>query len=274
MLKNILRIPYFLYVCILFILLIILAFPVTLILLLFPERMKDSGMFWLMKIISNLWFTLSGMIPVNYNRRKVDFSKSYIITPNHQSYIDAAVIYTSIPSVFKTLGKKEIEKAPIYGIIYKTVVITVDRSSMAARASSFRKMKKELDLGNSLVIFPEGTFSNQPIADLLPFQDGSFSLAVQQQVDILPVLFLDTAKRMNPSQLFGFMPGWNRTVYLPPVSSKGLEKKDVDSLKKYTEAYMQDSLHYSRKNEKHLVWQFAEQWQKNNPLYEFIKKTL
>ena len=251
-----------------------LSFPVTLVLLLFPEQIKDKGMFWLMKIISNLWFLLTGMIPVNYNRRHINFSSSYIITPNHQSYIDAAVIYTSIPSVFKTLGKKEIEKAPIYGVIYKTVVITVDRSSMTARAASFRKMKKELDLGNSLVIFPEGTFSNTPTPDLLPFQDGSFSLAIQQQVDILPVLFLDTSNRMHPSKLFGFTPGWNRTLYLPPVSIKGLEKKDVDSLKKYTENFMQACLDYSRHNKKKKVWLFAESWQKNNPLSGFINSTV
>ena len=62
------------------------------------------------------------MWPKNYHRSKIDFSKSYIITPNHQSFIDAAIIYTSIPQLFKSLGKKEIEKTPIYGIIYKMVV--------------------------------------------------------------------------------------------------------------------------------------------------------
>ena len=264
MIKNILYLPYFLYVCILFITLIVLSFPITLLLLLFPESIKDRGIFWLMKIISNLWFILTGMIPRNYNRRKIDFSKSYIITPNHQSYIDAAVIYTSIPQLFKTLGKKEIEKAPVYGVIYKNVVITVDRSSMTARANSFRKMKKELDRGNSIVIFPEGTFSNTPITSLLPFQDGSFSLAIQQQTDILPVLFIDTAKRMHPANLMRFTPGWNRAVFLPPVTTLGLEKKDLDGLKHYVEGYMQACWLFSKTNKKQRVWQFAEEWKKSN----------
>jgi len=266
LLKNILYLPYFVYVALLFILLIISVFPITLILLLFPSSITDPCMFWLMKIISNSWFVLIGMIPRNYNKRKVDFSRSYIITPNHQSLLDAAVIYTSIPRVFKTLGKIELRKAPIYGIIYKAVVITVDRSSMTARAASFRKMKTALDHGNSLVIFPEGTFSNTVINDLLPFQDGCFSLAIMQQVDILPVLFLDTSKRMHPSKFYQCTPGWNRTVYLPPVACIGLDKKMVAPLKQLTQNYMQACLDYSREKGVHGVWEFALLWQKNNPL--------
>ncbi len=262
LLKNILHFPYFLYACIVFAVLIILSFPITLVLLLFPASVTDAGMFWLMKIISNAWFILIGVIPKNYNRRNINFANSYIITPNHQSFLDAAIIYTSIPHVFKTLGKKEIEKAPVYGIIYKAVVITVDRSSLAARATSFRKMKTELDKGNSIVIFPEGTFSNTPIQNLLPFQDGCFSLAILQQTDILPILFIDTAKRLHPSKLMQFTPGWNRAIYLPPVSCKGLEKKDLDSLRNYTQEYMQACLNYSREHDKNTVWAFAEEWQK------------
>lgn len=264
MLKNILYLPYFLYVCVLFVALILLSFPVTLLLLLFPESVKDNGLFWLMKMSSNTWFILSGMIPINYNRRKINFSKPYIITPNHQSYIDAALIYTSIPTVFKTLGKKEIEKVPVYGVIYKHVVITVDRSSVTARANSLRKMKQELDRGNAIVLFPEGTFSDTPIANLLPFQEGCFSLAIQQQTDILPVLFIDAAKRLHPSRLMRFTPGWNRAVFLPPVTTVGVEKKNLDQLKQYVEDYMQACWLYGQTNKKKRVWQFAEEWKKNN----------
>lgn len=264
--KNLVYLPYFIYVSILFIVLIVLSFPITLCLLLLPESIKDIGMFWLMKIISNLWFILIGMIPLNYHRRKIDFSKSYIIAPNHQSFIDAATIYTSIPHVFKTLGKIEIEKAPIYGVIYKTVVITVDRSSMTAKAASFRKMKKELDKGNSLVIFPEGTFSNTATNQLLPFQDGCFSLAIMQKVDILPILFLDTAKRLHPSKLMQFTSGMNRAVYLPPIVCHHLEKDKIESLKKYTHDYMQACLDFCREKNPNAVWEFALLWQKNNQL--------
>lgn len=264
--KNIAYIPYLVYVAFLFVVLILLSFPFTLILLLFPEKVRDGFMFGMLKTISNLWFILSGMWPRNFHRNKIDFNESYIITPNHQSFMDAAIIYTSIPHVFKTLGKKEIERIPIYGIIYKLVVITVDRSSLSARALSFRKMKQELDKGNSIVIFPEGTFPDHRELMLKEFQDGAFSLAVQQQKKILPLLFIDTSLRLHPSKLWKFSPGWNRAVYLPPVSTSGLEKNQVDSLKKYTRHYMQACLDHCQSKTCTSVWDFALAWQQNTSL--------
>jgi 1-acyl-sn-glycerol-3-phosphate acyltransferase len=264
--KHIAYIPYLVYVALLFIVLILLSFPVTLILLLFPERVRDGIMFGLLKTISNLWFILSGMWPRNFHRHKVDFNESYIITPNHQSFMDAAIIYTSIPQVFKTLGKKEIERIPIYGIIYKLVVITVDRSSLSARALSFRRMKQELDKGHSIVIFPEGTFPDHRESTLNEFQDGAFSLAVQQQKKILPLLFIDTSYRLHPSKLWQFTPGWNRAVYLPPLSTSGLEKNQVVSLKNYTRQYMQACLDHCRSNTISAVWDFGLVWQQKNSI--------
>ncbi len=220
-------------------------------------------MFILLKAISNIWFILIGFIAKNYHRSKIDFSKSYIIMANHQSFLDAAIVYTSIPHVFKSLGKKELEKAPVYGIIYRSVVITVDRSSMTARATSLRKMKKELQEGNSMLIFPEGTFKDEAQAELLPFQTGGFSLALMQEVDILPVLFLDTPNRIHPSKLWKITPGLNRAVFLPPIPYLAFDKKAGDQLKDFAQKYMQDCLDFCRNNSPKEVWDFATQWQVN-----------
>ena len=221
-------------------------------------------MFWILKIISNAWFILTGMFPKNYNRDKIDFSKSYLITPNHQSFLDAAIVYTSIPQLFKTLGKAEISKMPIYGLIFKMVVITVDRSSVTAKANSFRRMKKEMDEGISMLVFPEGTFANTPQKELVDFQNGAFALAHMQQVEILPMLFLDTAERMHPSKLYQVTPGWNRAVFLPPISTKVVDKKELDLLKNYTQQFMQSCLDFCRENNVNDVWNFAVTWLQNN----------
>jgi 1-acyl-sn-glycerol-3-phosphate acyltransferase len=231
-----------------------------------PKKVKDYGMFFILKFISNAWFILGGMWPKNYHRNKIDFSKSYLIAPNHQSFLDAGVIYTAVPKLFKSLGKKEIEKTPIYGIIYKMVVITVDRSSVSAKANSFRRMKKEMEEGLSIVLFPEGTFANHPQNELMPFENGSFVLAHMQQVDILPVLFLNTVKRMHPSKLHIVTPGWNRAVFLPPISTKEIEKADLELLKNYCQQYMQTCLDFCRKNNPIYVWDFAVTWLQNNKL--------
>ncbi len=251
------RFLYFVYFLLLFAILILLSFPVTLMLILFPKTVLDRSMFWMMKSGSYLLFYLSGIHPRHYHRKKVPFDQSYIIIPTHKSYIEAATLYTSIPCLFKTLGKKEIEKIPIYGLIFKAVCISVDRSSLSARAMSFRKMKQELEQGLSIVIFPEGTFPDTPQHHLLPFQDGSFSLAIMQQTDLLPVLFPDSSKRMHPFHFTQMSPGVNRAIFLPPVRVSGLQKKDLQVLKTFCEGYMQKCLDYCQQNDIAGVWNFA-----------------
>lgn len=265
MLKNWLHGIHFAYLCLWFVVLIVLSFFITLVLLLFPAFIRDRGMFFLMKLISHLWFLLGGIRQQNFHGNKIDFRRSYIITPNHQSYLDAAIIYTSIPGLFKTLGKVEIERAPVYGLIYKTVVITVDRSSATARANSFRRMKREIEQGLSVTIFSEGTFPEQPQEHLLPFQQGGYALAILQQVDIVPVLYLDAARRMHPSRIWKTSPGLNRSVFLPVLSTAGLERGDAAALTEYARQYMQACLDFCRMQHPSKVWDFALLWRRENP---------
>lgn len=263
--RNWLHGIHFAYLVVWFVILIVLSFFITLLLLLLPASIRDRGMFLLMKFISHTWFLLSGILQQNFHGEKIDFSRSYIITPNHQSYLDAAIIYTSIPGIFKTLGKVEIEKAPVYGLIYRTVVITVDRSSATARANSFRRMKREIENGLSVTIFSEGTFPEQPQHSLLPFQQGGYTLAILQQVNIVPVLYLDAARRMHPSQIWKTSPGVNRSVFLPVLSTTGLQRGDAAALTTYAQHYMQACLDFCRENHPAKVWDFAELWRTENP---------
>jgi 1-acyl-sn-glycerol-3-phosphate acyltransferase len=257
---------YFCYICVWFVILILLAFPITLVLLLLPPSIRDLGMLRMLQVISYLWFWLCGIWPRTYNRSKIDFSNAYIITPNHQSYIDAGIIYICIPGLFKTVGKVEIGKTPIYGLIYKTVVITVDRQTTGARASSFRRMKQELDKGCSIAIFPEGTFPDEIQSELLPFHAGGFALAMQEQKPILPVLFLDAAQRMHPKKIMQFTPGLCRCVYLPPIVWPIFDKQQVEGMKQYVHKYMQACLDEARTHGVSHLWDYATQWLQQNPI--------
>jgi 1-acyl-sn-glycerol-3-phosphate acyltransferase len=255
---------FFLWAAMWLAILIITAFPLAVLLLFFPMKIKDSAMFWILKGVCYAFFYGIGSFPKWYNKRNIDFKRSYIVTPNHQSYADAGIIYMAIPTLFKTLGKSDLLKVPIYGLIYKMVVISIDRSSTAAKAAGFRRMQKELSRGLNIVIFPEGTFSNEPKEELLPFQLGGFALAVSQKKDILPILFLDAASILHPSDVTKICPHPCRIVFLPPIQAELYGTMQVKELKQYASNYMQFCLNHCRNSSPASVWEEALQWQVNN----------
>lgn len=255
---------YFVYFLLLFVILIIIAIPFTLIFGMLPQKWRDKMMHTMLSVGGSFLFLITGIIPVNKNREKINFKNSYIIMPTHKSYLDAAALYSSIPVVFKTLAKKEIEKVPLYNIIYRSVCITIDRTSVAAKAAGFRKMKTELQQGNSIVIFPEGTFADEPQKNLLPFHDGGFTLAIMQQADILPILYLDTIQRMHPKQITKMSPGINKAIFLAPISVSKLNKDDAVKLKLYTQHYMQyciDSYYHDKNAD---IWLLSQKYLSQN----------
>lgn len=263
--KTIISFVYGIYLILLFAILILASFPLAFLLQFFPFTIRDWGMYYILRCISFIWLYALGMPPSIYHRKKINFNRSYLIVANHQSYLDAAIIYTAIPTLFKSLGKIEIQKTPIYGFIYKMVVITVDRSSIAAKANSFRKMKKEMDAGVSMLVFPEGTFPNEPMDNLLPFQQGACSLALMQETDILPVIFIHTAQRLHPSSIFKATPGKNDAIFLPPIEIKSIPSGHIKQLTSYVQSYMQSCLHEARKNPSTDIWSFALTWRTENP---------
>lgn len=266
MIRNILHALHFCWLCLGFVVLIVPSFLITLILLLFSPRIRDLGMYRLMQCAAYLWFFLGGIWPRRYHAHRVRHSRSVILLVNHSCYLDAAIIYTGVPFLFKSLGKIEIKNTPLYGLIYKTVVITVDRDSAGGRAGSLRRLKRELMNGVSVLIFPEGTFPNEPSSALLPFEQGGFALAQMEQADLQPILFPDAAGRMHPSSLWKTSPGICRTVFLPPLPTCGLSRESLGAFREHTRAYMQACLSHCRAEGAQGVWNFALLWLREHPL--------
>jgi 1-acyl-sn-glycerol-3-phosphate acyltransferase len=84
--------------------------------------------------------------------------------------------------------------------------------------------------GISIVVFPEGTF-NRTSNPLKHFYDGAFRVAIEAQMPIKPILFLDAYDRLNYRSIFSLNPGRDRVVYLEEVPVEGLTQEDVPALK-------------------------------------------
>jgi len=108
-------------------------------------------------------------------------------------------------------------------------------------------MTHEIEIGNSLCVFPEGTISKKA-PEMNEFKKGAFAIAIKKQVPVLPVVFTSNYKRMQRS---GFLsgkasPGIADVQILEPVRTTGLEMDDLENLEKKIFVQMQKVLFQSR----------------------------
>lgn len=106
-------------------------------------------------------------------------------------------------------------------------------------------MKDELKNGVSLFIFPEGAF-NESEKILKPFQDGAFKLSIDCNIPVLPVVFPDTARRLNHKSVFSFSAGISRSVILEAIGPERFG--NYAELKRKVFETMENALLYYREN--------------------------
>jgi 1-acyl-sn-glycerol-3-phosphate acyltransferase len=155
--------------------------------------------------------------------------ENYVVVLNHNSLMDIPVSSPWIPVPNKTLGKIEFSKVPLFGLIYRTGTILVDRESRRSKVESLKQMVATLEKGLNLCIYPEGT-RNKTAQPLQPFMEGAFVTAVRAQKPILPGLIFNTSKILPVGAKFQAFPHRIELHFLAPISTKGLTLEDVAAL--------------------------------------------
>lgn len=232
---------YSIYAAITFIAVMLLIFPFAIISSFFGRIRGGNTVYRLCMLWADLWFPMIGIWYKRIYEVPHDKSKQYIFVTNHISYLDAAIIPKAYRQPVRPLGKVEMSKVPVFGFIYRNVIVTVDRSSPENRANSVRVLKSIISKGISVLVFPEGTF-NMGSTPLKDFYDGAFRVAIETQTPVKPVLFLDAYTRMPYESLFLMTPGKSRILYLDEIPVDGYEIKDVKELKEKVYAVMEKKL--------------------------------
>ena len=118
----------------------------------------------------------------------------------------------------------------MFGFFYKHTCIIVDRSDSNSRKQVYLSAKKKLDSGLSVCIFPEGLVPEEDVV-LADFKDGAFRLAINHQIPIVPLSFLDNKKRFSYT-FFSGGPGVLRVLPHNRIETKGLKSIDSKIIKK------------------------------------------
>ncbi len=223
---------YLVYASIIFISLMLIALPLVLLASVIFKNNKTGKKIILMLLRVWSWcFSLASFFWIKTkNKHLINQNLPHIYIGNHGSYLDAIAVCVSLPQHFSPLGKIEMTKVPIFGLIYKRIVVMIDRSSKESRDQSVNVLKKEIANGQSILIFPEGTM-NKSIAPLGEFYDGAFRIAIETQTPLMPFVILKNREllpRVNPLKAH---PGILTTFFITPVDVKGLTLEDLPLLK-------------------------------------------
>lgn len=172
------------------------------------------------------------LVPQRMVQRAALPKPPYVICANHSSYLDIVHVYNAVPDFFLFMGKYELLKWPLLGMFFKRMNIAVNRGSRTEAAKSLIKAARSIDKGICVSLFPEGTI---PLTAprMKHFKDGAFKLAIEKQVPIVPITFMDHWKLFgDPGEFFSRgHPGLASTVIHPYVETKGLTEADLDNLR-------------------------------------------
>ena len=222
------------FIC--FVLLMLLVFPFVIIASFFGKLRAGNIIYKLITFWADAAMFFFIMPHRNINEHLAVHDRAHI------SYIDIPIMLKTLRRFqFRTLAKAEMGKVPIFGYIYKQATVLVDRSSPEARARSMSTMKALIRKKISILIAPEGTFNmtNKPLKE---FYNGAFKIAIDMQVPIQPVVFLNGYDRLNYKSIFSLSPGKSVSVFLPPISTTSMTEGDIDQLKQSTFAAMEKEL--------------------------------
>ena len=172
-------------------------------------------------------------VPVKVERRAPLPPPPYVICCNHGSYLDIVQMYNVVPEYFLFMGKYELLKWPLFNIFFKGMNIAVNRGSHTEAAKAFKKASEAIRSGIPIAIFPEGTI---PVTAprMKAFKNGAFKLAVENQVPIVPITFVDHWRLFgDPEDLLSRgHPGIARAVVHPPIPTRGLTEADLVALRR------------------------------------------
>lgn len=136
-----------------------------------------------------------------------DKNTQYVVIANHTSLMDIMLPCILMPHhPLCYVGKKELVKIPIFGIIYKRVCVMVDRSSAKSRADVYRRCAERMAEGDSIVLFPEGGVPDDTSIILDDFKDGAFTLSSKHHVPIAVFTF-QGLREMFPFDKYSGYPG-------------------------------------------------------------------
>jgi 1-acyl-sn-glycerol-3-phosphate acyltransferase len=172
--------------------------------------------------VSSLWgrllCTLNGIQVDIEGLEHIQQDQAQIFVANHQGYFDIFALSGFLPVQIRWVAKSSLFKIPFVGwSIAASGYIPVERGNRKKSYQAFLATIEKLKAGNSIVIFPEGTRSED--GTIGPFKKGGFLLSVRSGAPLVPVTLLGTGSIIKKGSGI-IKPGRIQIIISPPIPSQ------------------------------------------------------
>jgi len=142
-----------------------------------------------------IFFALAGIRFRVHGLEKLP-SAACVVVANHSSYVDGVVLQAALPPRFAFVIKKEMVRVPLAGLLLRRLGSEfVDRKDRHRGGVDARRVLKTALAGESLAVFPEGTFTGE--VGVHRFHVGAFVAAAHSGLPVVPVA-IRGARRVLP----------------------------------------------------------------------------
>ena len=123
-----------------------------------------------------------------------------VVVANHASYIDGLVAAAALPPDFAFVIKKEMVRVPLAGLLLRRLGSQfVERFNRHKGGVDARRVLKLAATGQSMVFFPEGTFTE--IRQIGKFLGGAFTTAARSGMPVVAMAIHGTRAVLPPGGL-------------------------------------------------------------------------
>jgi 1-acyl-sn-glycerol-3-phosphate acyltransferase len=151
---------------------------------------------WLARKAARAFLRLAGM-PLTVEGLERLPAGHCILVANHCSYIDGVVFTAALPPRFGFVIKREMASVPLAGFLLNRIGAQfMARDKAGQTTKDARRVMRSVAGGESMVFFPEGTFSEEP--GLLKFHFGAFATAQRAGCPVVPAIIHGSRVALSP----------------------------------------------------------------------------
>lgn len=176
---------------------------------------------WLILKTSRIRLEIEGL-------ENIRAGETVIFCSNHPSAMDIPILFVSLPVEFRFAAKRSLFHVPFLGWhLRRSGHIPVDRGHPRKALRSLDQAAEKIRFGTPVVLFPEGHRNRD--GNMGTFKSGSFYLAIQAGVPLIPVTLNGSRAVLKPDTLH-IKAGKVEVIIHPPVATANLTVRDVEKL--------------------------------------------